>query len=149
MPNLRMEDHVYQSVIDMTRKDSSPSIAISFVNGSLSKDAFDSTCARFASKMENANIEAYGVMNAGYKRLSQIAYHVETKTEAFELIGQAFGSVDFFFDALEDQRLALKSYAQSIMEQGIQSWFKGIFLLAVSAQAKGWARKFKLEYFMS
>lgn len=96
--------------------------------------------------MEHAEYNAYGIMNEGYRRLSQISHHVETKEEAFELIEQAFGSVDFFFVALEEQRLALKSYAQSIIEQGIQSWFKGIFLLAVASQAKEWARKFRDEY---
>jgi len=138
-------DHIHELINDITKKRAS-SIAISFVNGSLSESAFNSVCARFASKMEHANYKAYGVMNEGYRRLSQIAYHVETKKEAFELIGQAFGSVDFFFDALEEQRLALKSYAQSIMKQDIQSWFKGMFLLTISAQGKEWIRKFRLEY---
>ncbi len=143
---MKITEDIRELIINIAEKRSSPSIAISFVNGSISEGAFDSICARFASKMEHANYDAYSIMNEGYRQLSQISYRVETKEEAFELIEQAFGSVDFFFAALEEQRLALKSYAQSIIEQGIQSWFKGIFLLAISAQAKEWARKFKCEY---
>jgi len=131
----------------MARKKSSSSVVVAFVNGSISKDAFDSPCARFASNMEYTPFgKAYVVMNAGYKRLSEIAYHVETKNEAFLLVGQAFGSVELFFEALENQRLALRSYAQSLVENGGKHWLRGAFLMAVSKQAKGWARNLRLEY---
>jgi hypothetical protein len=47
-------------------------------------------------------------MNIGYRRLSEIAWQVYYKEDAFDLIGQAYGSVETFFELLEEQRVLLK-----------------------------------------
>jgi hypothetical protein len=130
-----------------SRRKTSPRIAVSFVNNALCDDALSSPCASFAINIENTDYgEAYYAMNAGYRSLRKIARVVNTKEEAFELIEQAFGSIDLFFVLLENQRIALRNYALSLAEKGGVSWLEGSFLLAVCALAKEWGRRFRLEY---
>ncbi len=122
-------------------------ISVSFVNNSISKNAFSSPCARFSSYMEDTDFgNAYRSMNSGYKRLSEIACPVATSREAFEFVVRAFGSADKFFRLLEEQRFALESYARSLIAEGWYTYLKGLFLLQVAKQAKGWGRKFRVEY---
>ena len=122
-------------------------ISVSFVNNSISKNAFSSPCARFSSYMEGTDFgNAYRSMNAGYKRLSEKAQPVATRREAFELVVKAFGSADHFFKLLEEQRFALESYARSLIAEGWHTYLKGFFLLQVAKQAKGWGGKFRFEY---
>jgi hypothetical protein len=131
----------------MFQKESKSSIAVTFVNNSLTKDAFGSPCAKFALEMESRDPSgAFRAMNAGYRSLSQIAHPVNTKEDAFELIELAFGSIDLFFLMVENQRIALRYYARTIVDKGGKSWFEGSFLLTVCAWAKEWSRKFRQEY---
>lgn len=122
------------------------SISVSFVNNSISKNAFSSPCARFSRYMEDTDFgNAYKSMNVGYKLLSEIAVPVTTR-KASELIAKAFGSVEKFFKLLEEQHVALESYAYSLIAKGWYSCLEGFFLLQVTEQAKEWGRKFKFEY---
>jgi len=137
---------LWEHLNSIVRKTDS-SISVAFVNNSISKNAFSSPCARFSSHMEGIDFgSAYRSMNAGYRRLSEIAYPVATRREAFELVVKAFGSVEKFFKLLEEQRSALESYARSLIANGWFTCLKGLFLLQVAEQAKGWGRKFRLEY---
>jgi hypothetical protein len=88
--------------------------------------------------------EPYRLMNEGYRRLSEIARHVSYEKEAFDLIGQAYGSVETFFELLENQRAALYSYAHSCM--GKRRYIEGVILLLAAKNAVGWGKKFKKEY---
>jgi hypothetical protein len=147
MKHQDIRDDIQDLVSSLMRKQFPSSIAMSFVNGSISPKTSNSPCSHFATYMETTKYgEPYRIMNQGYRRLSRIADHVQTDTEAFQFIEQAFGSVEFFFDALEKQRLALKAYAESLIAQGGKHWLHGVFLFAVSVQARGWGRKFRHEY---
>jgi hypothetical protein len=122
-----------------------PSLAITFVNNSVSSNAFTSVCARFAHNLEDSPYgEAYRLMNIGYKRLSKIAWHVSSSEDAFDLIRQAYGSVEVFFELLEEQRLALRAYAQSCITR--RKYMEGFILLYVAKKAIGWGTRFKGEY---
>lgn len=88
--------------------------------------------------------EPYRLMNEGYRRLSEIARHVSYEKEAFDLIGQAYGSVETFFELLENQRVALNAYAHSCM--GKRRYIEGVILLLAAKNAVGWGKKFKKEY---
>ena len=121
------------------------SVAIAFVNNSISPDAFTSVCSRFARNLEDSPYgEAYRSMNKGYRRLSEIAWHVCYEEDAFDLIGQAYGSVETFFELLEEQRVALEAYAHSYMDT--RRYIEGIVLLLVAKKAIGWGKRFKDEY---
>jgi phage-related minor tail protein len=61
-----------------------------------------------------------------------------------DLIGQAYGSVETFFELLEKQRIALDVYAHSCMDRG--SSMEGIFLVLIAKSAIGWGKRFKDEY---
>jgi hypothetical protein len=121
------------------------SVAIAFVNNSISSNAFTSLCARFARNLEDSPYgEAYRSMNEGYRRLSEIAWHVCYEEDAFDLIGQAYGSVETFFELLEEQRVALEAYAHSYMDT--RRYIEAIVLLLVAKKAIGWGKRFKDEY---
>jgi hypothetical protein len=125
--------------------DPKSSVSIAFVNNSISPNAFTSVCARFGRKLEDSPYgEAYRSMNKGYRRLSEIAWHVCYEEDAFDLIGQAYGSVETFFKLLEDQRLALNAYAHSCVHK--RRYIEGMFLLLVAKSAIGWGKRFKDEY---
>jgi hypothetical protein len=99
-------------------------------------------CTRFGRKLEDSPYgEAYRLMNKGYRRLSEIAWHVCYEEDAFDLIGQAYGSVETFFKLLEEQRNALDGYAHSSIERG-----RYMELLLVAKSAIGWGKRFKDEY---
>jgi hypothetical protein len=83
-------------------------------------------------------------MNKGYRRLSEIAWHVCYEEDAFDLIGQAYGSVETFFELLEEQRVALEAYAHSYMDT--RRYIECIVLLLVAKKAIGWGKRFKDEY---
>jgi hypothetical protein len=120
-------------------------VAITFVNNSISSNTFTSVCARFAHNLEDSPYgEAYRLMNKGYRRLSEIAWHVCYEEDAIDLIGQAYGSVETFFELLEEQRVALEAYAHSCMDRG--RYLEGIILLLVAKKAIGWGKRFKEEY---
>jgi hypothetical protein len=139
-----MNESSIVKVLGMGKKPKS-SVAIAFVNNSISPKAFTSVCARFGRKLEDSPYgEAYRLMNKGYRRLSEIAWHVCYEEDAFDLIGQAYGSVETFFKLLEEQRVALEAYANSCMDRG--SYMEGIFLVLVAKSAIGWGKRFKDEY---
>jgi hypothetical protein len=141
---LVMTDSIIVKVLGMWHKPKS-SVAITFVNNSISPNAFTSVCARFGRKLEDCPYgEAYRLMNKGYRRLSEIAWPVCYEEDAFDLIGQAYGSVETFFKLLEEQRIALDAYAHSCMDRG--RYMEGIFLLLVAKSAIGWGKRFKDEY---
>ena len=107
------------------------SLAISFVNNSISPNAFTNICARFAVDMEkNSSGKAYELMNTGYRRLSFIAYHVSTKEDVFALISQAFGSMQIFFHFIERERLSSKHTLKNALDK--EDIFEGI-ILSISA----------------
>ena len=83
-------------------------------------------------------------MNKGYRRLSEIAWHVCYEEDAFDLISQAYGSVETFFELLEEQRVALKAYAHSCMDR--RRYIEGTILLLAAKNAIGWGKRFKDEY---
>jgi hypothetical protein len=87
---------------------------------------------------------AYRLMNKGYRRLSEIAWHVCYAEDAFDLIGQAYGSVETLFKLLEEQRIALEAYAHSCMDS--RRYMEGMILLLVARKAIGWGKRFKDEY---
>jgi hypothetical protein len=121
------------------------SVALTFINNSISPNACTSVCARFACNLEDSpHGGAYRLMNIGYRRLSEIAWHVYYEEDAFDLIGQAYGSVETFFELLEEQRVALEAYAHSCMDRG--RYMEGIILLLVAIKAIGWGKRFKDEY---
>jgi hypothetical protein len=139
-----MNDSSIVKVLGMGKKPKS-SVAIAFVNNSISPNAFTSVCARFGRKLEYSPYgEAYRLMNKGYKQLSEIAWPICYEEDAFDLIGQAYGSVETFFELLEKQRVALDAYAHSCMDRG--RFMEGIFLLLVAKSAIGWGKRFKDEY---
>jgi hypothetical protein len=73
------------------------SVAITFVNNSISSNAFTSVCTWFARNLEDSPYGgAYRLMNIGYRRLSEIARHICYVEDAFDLISQAYGSVETF-----------------------------------------------------
>ena len=120
-------------------------LAISFVNGSLSRDSFTSMCAVFAQNMGTyPNFKAYRLMNAGYRQLSDLAYPVKRNDEAFALIARAYGSVDYFFNLLEGQRQELQLYAKSCI--GNRKCIQGLFLMLVAKNAVIYGKKFRKEY---
>lgn len=124
---------------------SSRSIAVSFVNYSMSPNAFTSMCAGLAKDIEKTPYgRSYSLMNLGYKRLSEIAWHVSSKESAFYLIGQAYGTVNFFFKLLEAQRMDLQNYAYSCLYK--QQYLKGLLLLLVAKISVRWGKKFLQEY---
>jgi len=119
------------------------SVAITFVNNSISSNAFTSVCAWFARNLEDSPYgEPYGSMNEGYRRLSEIAWYVCYEEDAFDLI--AYGSVETFFGLLEEQRVALDAYTHSCMDR--RRYLEGIVLLLVAKKAIGWGKRFKDEY---
>ncbi len=139
-----MNDSSIVKVLGMWHKPKS-SIAIAFVNNSISPNAFTSLCARFGRKLEDSPYgEAYRSMNKGYRRLSEIAWHVCYEEDAFDLIGQAYGSVETFFKLLEEQRLSLEAYAHSCMDR--RRYAEGMVLLLVAKSAIRWGKRFKDEY---
>jgi len=120
-------------------------VAITFVNKSISPNAFTPVCARFAHNLEGSPYgKAYRLMNKGYRRLSEIAWHVCYDEDAFDLIGQAYGSVETFFELLEEQRIALEAYAHSCMNK--RRYLEGVVLLVAAKKAIGWGKRFKDEY---
>jgi len=120
------------------------SVAITFVNNSISPNAFTSVCARFARNLQNSPYGgAYTLMNKGYRRLSEMAWHVCYEEDAFDLIGQAYGSVETFFELLEEQRVALEAYAHSCMDR--RRYVEGMILLLVAKKAIGLGKRFKDE----
>ena len=141
---LVMNDSSIVKVLGMGKKPKS-SVAIAFVNNSISPNAFTSVCARFGRKLEDSLYdEAYRLMNKGYRRLSEIAWPVCYEEDAFDLIGQAYGSVEIFFELLEKQRVALDAYAHSCMDTG--KYMEGIFLVLIAKSAIGWGKRFKDEH---
>ncbi len=139
-----MNDSSIVKVLGMWYKPKS-SIAIAFVNNSISSNAFTSLCARFGRKLEDSPYGgAYRLMNKGYRRLSEIAWPVCYEEDAFDLIGEAYGSVDTFFKLLEEQRIALEAYAHSCMDR--RRYMEGMILLLVAKKAIGWGKRFKDEY---
>jgi hypothetical protein len=126
-------------------KPKTKSLAISFVNNSLSPHAFTSICSRFAYNLENTgNCNAYRSMNSGYRKLSKIARHVNSEKDAFQCIAEAYGSVATFFHLLEAQRIELEDYAKSCMGAG--QYIQGIFLLFIARSAKKYGTRFREEY---
>ena len=83
-------------------------------------------------------------MNKGYRRLSEISWHICYEEDAFDLIGQAYGSVERFFELLEEQRTALEAYAHSCINR--RRYLEGIVLLLIAKKAIGWGKRFKDEY---
>jgi hypothetical protein len=139
-----MNDSSIVKVLGIWHKPKS-SVAIMFVNNSISSNAFTSVCARFARNLEDSPYgEAYRSMNKGYRRLSEIAWHVCYEEDAFDLIGQAYGSVEIFFELLEEQRVALEAYAHSRMDR--RRYMEGMILLLIAKKAIGWGKRFKDEY---
>jgi hypothetical protein len=121
------------------------SSVITFVNNSISLNEFTSECAHFARNLEDSLYgEAYRSMNKGYRRLSEIAWHVCYEEDAFDLIGQAYGSVETFFELLEEQRITLEAYAHSCMDR--RRYLEGMILLLVAKKAIVWGKRFKDEY---
>lgn len=120
-------------------------IAISFVNNSLSSKAFSSICFKFANDMEKSSYgKSYRLMNKGYRRLSEIAFPVSSCKTAFFLIGEAYGSIDRFFEILITQRNDLESYARSRLYK--QKYPEGLFLLIIAKMALRWGDQFFDEY---
>ncbi len=139
-----MNDSSIVKVLGIWHKPKS-GIAIAFVNNSISPKAFTSVCARFGRKLEDSPYGGpYRSMNKGYRRLSEIAWHVCYEEDAFDLIGQAYVSVETFFKLLEEQRVALEAYAHSCMDR--RRYMEGMVLLLVAKSAIGWAKRFKDEY---
>jgi hypothetical protein len=135
----------FMNFLDISKPKKSKSLAISFVNNSLSPHAFTSVCSRFAYDLEKTgNCDAYKLMNSGYRKLSRIACRVESDKDAFELIADAYGSVPAFFHLLEAQRLELEDYARSCMATG--KYIQGIFLLFIAKTAKKYGTGFREEY---
>jgi hypothetical protein len=139
-----MNDSGIVKVLGIWHKPKS-SLAITFVNNSISPNASTSMCARFARNLEDSPYGgAYRLMNKGYRRLSEIAWHVCYEEDAFDLIGQAYGSLETFFESLEEQRVALEAYAHSCMNR--RRYMEGMILLLVAKKAIGWGKRFKDEY---
>jgi hypothetical protein len=135
----------FMNYLEISKPKKSKSLAISFVNNSLSPHAFTSVCSRFAYDLEKTgNCNAYKLMNSGYRELSRIACRIESDTDAFELIADAYGSVPTFFHLLEAQRLELEDYARSCMTTG--KYIQGIFLLFIAKSAKKYGIGFREEY---
>ena len=76
--------------------------------------------------------------------ISEIAWHVCYEEDAFDLIGQTYGSVETFFELLEEQRIALEVYAHLCMDR--RRYVEGMILLLVAKKAIGWGKRFKDEY---
>lgn len=109
----------YIKCLEVSKPKKSKSLAISFVNNSLSPHAFTSICSRFAYNLEKTgNCNAYRLMNRDYRELSKTARYVDSDKDAFELIAKAYGSMPAFFHLLEAQRLELKDYAKSCKAAG-------------------------------
>ncbi|MGA9150227.1 MAG: hypothetical protein WBZ36_06600, partial [Candidatus Nitrosopolaris sp.] len=58
--------------------------------------------------------------------------------------GQTYGSVETFFELLEEQRIALEVYAHLCMDR--RRYVEGMILLLVAKKAIGWGKRFKDEY---
>lgn len=130
---------------NMFRLGNQKSIAISFVNGSLSTSVFNSIGSSPVKDIEKTPYgNSYRLMNIGYHRLSEIAWHVSSKESAFFLIGQAFESINLFFRLLEAQRNDLESYSYACLYK--EQYPKGLLLLLVSKLAVRWQKRFLKEY---
>ena len=127
----------YSIIKALGRHEPKSSVAITFINNSISSNAFTSVCARFARNLEDSpHGRAYRLMNIGYRRLSEIAWNVYHTEDAFDLIDQAYGSIETFFELLEKQRVALESCAHSCIDR--RRYIEGIILLLVAKKAIGW-----------
>lgn len=134
----------FMKYLEVSKPKKSKSLAIPFVNNSLSPHAFTSKCSRFAYNLEKtSNCNAYRLMNNGYRELSKIARYVNSDKDAFELIAKAYGSVPVFFHLLQAQRLELEDYAKSYIAAG--HYIQGIFLLFIAKSAKKYSTGFKEE----
>lgn len=139
------ETNSFLKMLGTLKPRKSKSLAVSFVNNSLSSHAFTSICSRFAYNLEKTgNCNAYRLMNNGYRELSRIGRLVDSEKDAFALIAKAYGSVPIFFCLLEAQRLELEDYARSCTAAG--KYIQGAFLMLMAKSAKKYGTGFREEY---